>query len=49
MLRHVCSALRARGCPKLNLQVRAANRGVIAFYEHLGFADDDVIGLGKRL
>jgi ribosomal protein S18 acetylase RimI-like enzyme len=41
--------LRALGCPKINLQVRAINTDVIEFYHRLGFAFDDVISLGKRL
>jgi ribosomal protein S18 acetylase RimI-like enzyme len=41
--------LLARGCPKVNLQVRGANQGVIAFYERLGYRRDDVVSLGKRL
>ncbi|MBS0661106.1 MAG: GNAT family acetyltransferase [Verrucomicrobia bacterium] len=41
--------LRALGCPKINLQVRRTNRGVLAFYERLGFREDDVVSLGKRL
>lgn len=41
--------LLARGCPKINLQVRAANAGVIAFYKKLGYAQDDAVSLGKRL
>jgi len=41
--------LRAAGCPKINLQVRADNRDVIAFYERLGFTVDGVVSLGKRL
>lgn len=41
--------LRARGCPKINLQVRSANVGVIEFYQRIGFAIDDVRSLGKRL
>ena len=43
------SLLRERGCPKINLQVRASNEVVIAFYGTLGFRQDDVISLGKRL
>ena len=43
------SALKNRGCPKINLQVRTSNQAVISFYERLGFTNDDVIGLGKRL
>ncbi len=41
--------LRSAGCPKINLQVRSTNAGVIAFYRRLGFAVDDVVSLGKRL
>ena len=42
-------ALKARGCPKINLQIRSGNATVIAFYNSLGYGDDQVIGLGKRL
>lgn len=38
-----------RGCPKLNLQVRTSNTGVLAFYAQLGYLQDDVVSLGKRL
>lgn len=41
--------LRERGCLKLNLQVRTSNLQVIAFYESLGFRQDAVVSLGKRL
>ena len=41
--------LRAVGCPKINLQVRANNRAVIDFYRRVGFDVDDVVSLGKRL
>jgi len=41
--------LLAAGCPKINLQVRANNQGVIEFYKRIGFKNDDVISLGKRL
>jgi 4-oxalocrotonate tautomerase family enzyme len=49
MIEKAESALKKRGCPKINLQVRTSNQAVIAFYERLGFTNDDVIGLGKRL
>jgi len=42
-------ALADRNCPKINLQVRSHNREVIVFYRALGYAEDDVISLGKRL
>lgn len=41
--------LRAAGCPKINLQVRGTNTEVLAFYRGIGFKDDDVVSLGKRL
>lgn len=41
--------LLAQGCPKINLQVRSTNTQVITFYEKLGYQDDQVLGLGKRL
>lgn len=41
--------LAARGCPKLNLQVRSGNADVLAFYAALGYVQDDVVSLGKRL
>ncbi len=41
--------LRAAGCPKINLQVRSTNAGVIEFYKRMGFTVDDVVSLGKRL
>jgi ribosomal protein S18 acetylase RimI-like enzyme len=41
--------LRELGCPKVNLQIRAANGAAVSFYEALGYAPDDVISLGRRL
>jgi ribosomal protein S18 acetylase RimI-like enzyme len=38
-----------RGCPKLNVQVRATNASAVEFYRKLGYAVDDVVSLGKRL
>ena len=38
-----------RGCPKLNLQVRSTNAGVIEWYRSLGYELDQVASLGKRL
>ncbi len=36
-------------CPKVNLQVRATNQNVVAFYRRLGYRVDDAVSLGKRL
>jgi len=49
MMQAVEARIRARGCPKINLQIRAKNAGVIAFYQAIGYDRDDVINLGKRL
>ncbi|HEX2546046.1 MAG TPA: GNAT family acetyltransferase [Ramlibacter sp.] len=49
LMREVEGLLRAAGCPKLNLQVRSSNAAVVGFYQSLGYAQDEVISLGKRL
>lgn len=41
--------LKERGCPKLNLQVRSGNLEVLEFYRKLGYVQDEVVSLGKRL
>ncbi len=41
--------LRLVGCPKINSQVRGTNTEAIAFYRKIGFVEDNVISLGKRL
>ncbi len=38
-----------RGCPKINLQLRSSNANAIGFYSTLGYVQDDVVSLGKRL
>ena len=38
-----------RGCPKVNLQVRATNTDVLAFYARLGYEVDAAVSMGKRL
>ena len=49
LVAHAERALLELGCPKLNLQVRSSNAAVIEFYRRLGYVQDDVISLGKRL
>ena len=49
LLRRLEEALAARGCLKVNLQVRASNAGVVAFYERLGYAVEERVSMGKRL
>ena len=36
-------------CPKINLQIRKQNHQVIEFYKSIGFLQEDVINMGKRL
>jgi len=43
------SKIRALGCQKINLMVRATNAEVINFYSRLGYRTDDVVALGKRI
>jgi len=49
MMRSVEEKIMEKGCPKINLQVRATNEDVIAFYRAIGYSTDDVVALGKRL
>ena len=49
MMKREEQLLKAAGCPKINLQVRATNQKVIEFYESIGFTNDEVISFGKRL
>jgi ribosomal protein S18 acetylase RimI-like enzyme len=49
LMRAAEAELAARGCPKVNLQVRNTNAGVIAFYEALGYSVDPATSMGLRL
>ena len=49
LMHRVEQDLAAIGCPKLNLQVRAENRDVVAFYESLGYHVEERVSMGKRL
>ncbi len=41
--------LAARGCPKVNLQVRTSNPEAVAFYESLGYSTDATVSMGRVL
>ncbi len=41
--------LAARGCPKINLQVRSGNETAVKFYESIGYTAEAVSSLGLRL
>jgi ribosomal protein S18 acetylase RimI-like enzyme len=37
------------GCPKVNVQVRASNRGAVEFYRRIGYVTEEVVSMGRRL
>ena len=49
MMRAIEKLLLERGCPKLNLQIRHTNEVVIDFYNSIGYGEDAVVSMGKRL
>lgn len=49
IMQEIETRIKDKGCPKINLQVRTSNEQVIAFYAAIGYGNDDVVGLGKRL
>ena len=46
---HAIQELAAIGCSKVNLQIRADNAEVAAFYRSLGFAVEDRVSMGLRI
>ena len=49
LMAHVEDALATVGCPKVNLQIRAGNAQALAFYQAIGYGQDELISMGKRL
>lgn len=49
IVEHAEAMLKAAGCPKINLQVRSTNQNVIRFYKKIGYRQDPVVSMGKRL
>ncbi|HVW19718.1 MAG TPA: GNAT family acetyltransferase [Opitutaceae bacterium] len=49
MMDHAEALLRGEGCAKINLHVRQSNPAVIEFYRKLGYQEEPVVCLGKRL
>jgi ribosomal protein S18 acetylase RimI-like enzyme len=49
MMIHAESLLKAAGCPKINLQIRESNSKVIPFYQSIGYRQEPVLSMGKRL
>ncbi len=49
LLRGAEAVLGARGCSKINLQVRATNESVVAFYRALGYQIEERLSMGRAL
>lgn len=49
LVRAAEDGLQELGCPKVNLQIRAENAGVIRFYEAVGYRIEDRVSMGKVL
>jgi ribosomal protein S18 acetylase RimI-like enzyme len=49
LIRFAVKALKEIGCIKVNLQIRASNHEVRAFYESLGFGVEERISMGALL
>lgn len=48
-MRQVEGELAGRGCPKVNLQVLAAEAATVAFHRTLGYAVEERVSMGKLL
>jgi len=49
LVREAEARLRALGCSKINLQIRAANQAVISFYRGLGYDVEEHISMAKLI
>ena len=49
MMEVIEKKIEALGAPKVQLQVRNTNEKVIEFYKSIGYKEDAVVNLGKRL
>jgi ribosomal protein S18 acetylase RimI-like enzyme len=49
LMKRVEEGLKAIGCHKLNLQVRAENRQVVEFYRALGYEIEERVSMAKHL
>ena len=49
IMNSVETKIREMGCPKINLQIRRGNDKIAFFYQKLGFTNDHVVSMGKRL
>ena len=48
IMKEIEERVKAKGAPKINVQIRSTNKSVIDSYKSIGYKIDDVIGMGKR-
>lgn len=49
IMKEIEERLKAKGAPKINIQIQSTNKSVINFYKSIDYKIDDVISMGKRL
>jgi ribosomal protein S18 acetylase RimI-like enzyme len=49
LVRSAERGLRDLGCTKVNLQIRAENQDVVAFYRSIGYQVEERVSMGRRL
>jgi ribosomal protein S18 acetylase RimI-like enzyme len=49
LVRGAEARLAARGCVKINLQVRLTNEAAASYWKRLGYAVEPIVSMGKRL
>ena len=49
IIKYLEQLIQLRGCPKINLMIRATNTEAEAFYQAIGYITETSIALGKRL
>jgi ribosomal protein S18 acetylase RimI-like enzyme len=49
LMREAEARLKALGCMKINLQIRAGNNGVAEFYRKLGYAVEEHLDMAKKM
>lgn len=49
IMKHAESIFEEVGCTKVNLQIRQTNLKAIGFYKNIGYKQDHVVSMGKRL
>lgn len=49
LVRAAETGLRKLGCPKVNLQIRATNSAVVAFYRSVGYEIEERLSMGRSL